>query len=90
MSVAVYSAVRKLSDVLQSSFAFGMITSRHYALDFPEIQLMSQLIVAVKVLQGFDDVERRRGNGTRTRGIEDRLGGLADGHVRCRGTMDGQ
>ncbi|KAI9846588.1 MAG: Pol I core factor CF [Sclerophora amabilis] len=51
-------AAQEIAKVLGLGSAYKPLPYRHEVTDLPEVQLMSTLIIAVKISQGFDDVER--------------------------------
>ena len=55
----IYLAVKELAGILGYPFSYKLSSARHRITELPELQLMSLIIVALKLSQGFDARERR-------------------------------
>jgi RNA polymerase I-specific transcription initiation factor RRN7 len=56
--VDIYIAVQRMAKALDMDFSFPSIIARHRVVAYPEIRLISLVIIATKLSQPFDDVER--------------------------------
>ena len=56
--VAIYPAVLRLATLLHYTFDYRLSPAKHVKAEYPEVRLMSLLIVAVKLSQALDDEER--------------------------------
>ena len=57
--VEIYPAVRRLATLLELDFSFSILHKRSTGVSaYPEIQLMSLIVIATKLSQPFDEVER--------------------------------
>lgn len=55
----IYPAVRRLATLLKLDFKFPMSDKRTYRVSaYPEIQLISLIVIATKLSHPFDDIER--------------------------------
>jgi RNA polymerase I-specific transcription initiation factor RRN7 len=55
----IYLAAKELAGILGYSFTYKASSTRHRIIELPELQLMSIIVVALKLFQGFDGKERR-------------------------------
>jgi RNA polymerase I-specific transcription initiation factor RRN7 len=57
--VEIIPAVRRLADLLDISFSFPVHNAKSYSVaSYPEIQLISLIVIAIKLSQPFDDIRR--------------------------------
>jgi RNA polymerase I-specific transcription initiation factor RRN7 len=54
----IYLATKNLAGILGYSFSYKLSDRRHRITELPELQLMSLIVVALKLSQGFDMEER--------------------------------
>ena len=57
-AVEIYPAVRRLAAMVEIDFAFPISQNRQYDVSYPEIQLMSLIVIATKLTHPFDDAVR--------------------------------
>jgi RNA polymerase I-specific transcription initiation factor RRN7 len=59
--VETYPAVRRLASLLKIDFSFPTLQKRsHGIIAYPEVQLMSLIVIATKLSQPFDNITRDR------------------------------
>lgn len=58
LKVDIYAAARKLGKILEIDFSFPNTLARHRVNAYPEIQIVSLVVIAAKLCQPFDDIIR--------------------------------
>jgi RNA polymerase I-specific transcription initiation factor RRN7 len=57
-TVEIYPAVRRLATMLEIDFSYPTSDNRRFDTSYPEVQLMSLIVIATKLSHPFDDVTR--------------------------------
>lgn len=56
--VDIYIAVQRMAKIIGIDFSFPNTLGRHHVTAYPENQIISLVVIATKLSQPFDDIER--------------------------------
>lgn len=59
LPIEIYTAVRRLATILNIEFTYPVLHKRNYSvLTRPEVSIMALIVIATKISQPFDDIQR--------------------------------